>query len=661
MAVKERIDVEGNFKQQLNDLISSLSKSNNAVKNLTENIVQSAKQSENSISYFDRRVNQLANNLVKQGNTVKESILKATKQVEQEQEQSIERVAKQYIKLGSTIQDAYKNAKNAVGVTYNATPSNFSSSESTSNGGINDLIKSFVGSKLGKGLSVLGIIGTEVKAIQGTFKLANNISNQTLNAMNTLTNNMISTEGLKESLQNAMDFEDVKTNIDVLSKQLGYNGQKIYEDATKLAMATRFTEKDVASNATWMLKAGVNPDERLLTALNNIASLKPELGASHAGFAVFDAMLGRVTSLKTNYGIDNEKLLEFQKTLTGQDSTDTKNAIKKAGSGTKVNDKNAYVTLLEKYVESKYGNLSKEQSQTLSGLFSTMTGSIEQLASDLMGFNTKNGVIENGSVIYELKKAMGSVDEKTGTGTGFLGWLIELKDNPAFISIQQQLGSLVQELVNVGQELVSSGFIDEMMNVASEFIGKINEFIQELQNSGQLDQILKDFPKLVEASLNYELAKLEALSKMSPLIPSATRFLEDLTNFIEFITGKNKLNDDNKNVATTYGNTAIGAIASANPTTKGIWTGINLGKQGWEWITDKLKSNNTSTKSIGETTALSWVNKYTDITPQKKDEVKEMIKNDNQTNYTITINGGESQQDMVKLLIDEIERIQANN
>ena len=510
-------------------------------------------------------------------------------------------------------------------------------------------------------MSVLGIIGTEVKAIQGTFKLANNISNQTLNAMNTLTNNMISTEGLKESLQNAMDFEDVKTNIDVLSKQLGYNGQKIYENATKLAMATRFTEKDVASNATWMLKAGVNPDERLLTALNNIASLKPELGASHAGFAVFDAMLGRVTSLKTNYGIDNEKLLEFQKTLTGQDSTDTKNAIKKAGSGTKVNDKNAYVTLLEKYVESKYGNLSKEQSQTLSGLFSTMTGSIEQLASDLMGFNTKNGVIENGSVMYELKKAIGSVDEKTGTGTGFLGWLIELKDNPAFLSIQQQLGSLVQELVNVGQELVSSGFIDEMMNVASEFIGKINEFIQELQNSGQLNQILKDFPKLVEASLNYELAKLEALSKMSPLIPYATRFLEDLTNFIEFITGKNKLNNDNKNVATTYGNTAIGAIASANPTTKGIWTGINLGKQGWEWITDKLKSNNTSTKSIGETTALNWVNKYTDITPQKKDEVKEMIKNDNQTNYTITINGGESQQDMVKLLIDEIERIQANN
>ena len=510
-------------------------------------------------------------------------------------------------------------------------------------------------------MSVLGIIGTEVKAIQGTFKLANNISNQTLNAMNTLTNNMISTEGLKESLQNAMDFEDVKTNIDVLSKQLGYNGQKIYENATKLAMATRFTEKDVASNATWMLKAGVNPDERLLTALNNIASLKPELGASHAGFAVFDAMLGRVTSLKTNYGIDNEKLLEFQKTLTGQDSTDTKNAIKKAGSGTKVNDKNAYVTLLEKYIESHYGSLSKEQSQNLSGLFSTMTGSIEQLASDLMGFNTKNGVIENGSVMYELKKAIGSVDEKTGTGTGFLGWLIELKDNPAFLSIQQQLGSLVQELVNVGQELVSSGFIDEMMNIASDFIGKINEFIQELQNSGQLDQILKDFPKLVEASLNYELAKLEALSKMSPLIPYATRFLEDLTNFIEFITGKNKLNDDNKNVATTYGNTAIGAIASANPTTKGIWTGINLGKQGWEWITDKLKSNNTSTKSIGETTALNWVNKYTDITPQKKDEVKEMIKNDNQTNYTITINGGESQQDMVKLLIDEIERIQANN
>ena len=56
--------------------------------------------------------------------------------------------------------------------------------------------------------------------------------------------------------------------------------------------------------------------EQTLRSLANLASLKPELGGEHSGFAVFDALMGRVTSLKTNYGIDNEKLYKFQKTLS---------------------------------------------------------------------------------------------------------------------------------------------------------------------------------------------------------------------------------------------------------------------------------------------------------------------------------------------------------
>lgn len=659
MAVKERIDVEGNFKQQLNDLISGLTKSNNAVKDLANNIIKEAKTSENSVSYFDKRVNQLASNLVKQGNTVKESLLKATKQVEQEQEKSIEKLAKQYMKLGSTIQDAYKNATNSVGLTYSATKGGVDSLSTKSNesGVFNDFIKSFFGSSLGKGLTVLGVIQGSVKAVEGTFKLANNISSQTLGAINTLSGNMLSKEGFSEAMGNAMDFEDVKTNIMVLSKQLGFDGQKIYETATRLATATRFTEKDVAENSTWMLKAGINPDEKLMTALGNLASLKPELGASHAGFSVFDAMLGRVTSLKTNYGISNEMLMEYQKTLTGSDKSNTADAIEKSGSGTKVKDKQSYANLLELYVNSKYGDLAEKQSKTLSGFFSTMKGGIEQLSSDLMGFNTIKGEVTEGSFISVLKDAMGEIDSKTGKGTGFLGWLQELKDNKSFVNLEKQIGNLASNIVNTFQEIAENKVFDELMNIASDFLGQIGDFISRLKETGQLDKIISDFPKLVQASLNYELAKVEAMTKMAPLIPVATRFLEDLTNFIEFISGKSKLNEDNKKVVKTA---ETATTFSLNPAT----TAVNATKMGWKWLIGKYNENKeeeTKPKPFTDISARQYIDRHSDLSKQEKDQIKEMIKTDNTNTYNITLNGGESKEEIVRLLIEEVEKAQNNS
>lgn len=659
MAVKERISVEGDFKQQLNDLISGLKKSNDAVKTLTQDIIKGAKESENSVSYFDKRVNQLASNFVKQGNTIKESLVKATRQVELEQEKSIERTAKQYVKLGATIQDAYKNAKNATDVSYNVTKDKMNSmGEKSNNGAFEDLIKSFFGSTLGKGLTVLGVIQGSVKAVEGTFKLANNISSQTLGAINSLSGNMLSKEGLSEAVGNAMDFEDVKTNIMVLSKQLGFDGQKIYETATKIATATRFTEKDVAENATWMLKAGINPDEKMMTALGNLASLKPELGASHAGFAVFDAMAGRVTSLKTNYGIDNAVLSEFQKKLSGTNKEITNGAIEKSGSGFKVKDKQEYANLLELYINTKFPDLAKSQSKTLSGLFSTMTGGIEQLSSDLMGFNTQKGEITKGSFLDTIKEAMGEIDEKTGKGTGFLGWLQELKDNKSFVNLEKQIGNLANNIIGVFEEIGENKVFDELMDIAGNFLNQIGTFINDMKESGQLDKIMTDFPKLVQASLEYELAKVEAMTKLAPLLPVATEFLNNLTNFIEFITGKSSLNKANRKVAKTVEVADAVSSIPTSPTT----AGVKAVKIGWEWLGGKLTNwNSAGIKDFKDVDARKWVDKYSDVSKQEKDQIKEMIKNDTVNTYQITLNGGETKEDMVKLLIDEIERLQANN
>ena len=375
--VKERISIEGNFKEQVQAFVDGLIKSRMELKKLVMNTVSGTKNINSSMSLSVKAINKFASEFIKQGDTVEQAIRRATDKVERYQEGAINRLAKKYIALGKTITEAYSQAQEDIDIKWNGSQPKPSS--------IDSFVSSFFGSKFGKGLSVMTAMSMTVKTIEGLFKVANGISDQTLSVMDKLTGGMISEKGLEYSLKNAIDFESVKTNIDLLSKNVkGADSKKIYADATKLAVQTRFTEKEMASNAEWMLKGGINPTEQTLRSLANLASLKPELGGEHSGFAVFDAMMGRVTSLKTNYGIDNEKLMKFQKTLSGKDKTATDQALEKKGQGYVIKDKQEWMNLFNAYIEKNYGNLAKSQSETLGGLFSTLQGQLEQISSTLM-------------------------------------------------------------------------------------------------------------------------------------------------------------------------------------------------------------------------------------------------------------------------------------
>ena len=686
--VKERISIEGNFKEQVQAFVDGLIKSRMELKKLVMNTVSGSKNINSSMSLSVKAINKFASEFIKQGDTVEQAIKKATDKVERYQEGAINRLAKKYIALGKTITEAYSQAQKDIDIKWNGSQPKPSS--------IDNFVTSFFGSKFGKGLSVMTAMSMTLKTIEGLFKVANGISDQTLSVMDKLTGGMVSEKGLEYSLKNAIDFESVKTNIDLLSKNVkGADSKKIYSDATKLAVQTRFTEKEMASNAEWMLKGGINPTEQTLRSLANLASLKPELGGEHSGFAVFDAMMGRVTSLKTNYGIDNEKLMKFQKTLSGKDKTATDQALKQKGQGYVIKDKQEWMNLFNAYMEKNYGNLAKSQSETLGGLVSTLQGQLEQISSTLMGLDTKNGEIVEGSLVYELKKAIGSSTDKTG----LLGWLQELDKSTEFKELQQSLGEFVRSISDLGKELVDSGTIEELMSIGSDFIGDITDFIKELKDTGELKYILEKSPELLKASLDYELQKIKTLEKMSALYDPAikfmefmTRILEDMANLADTVTGKDKLNEDNINAGKFIGKTLI---PGGNLVVSTI-DGFNLAKN---WFGNEDNIKNTG-KFIGKTLipsgnivasvmdgfklAKNWFSgnkdndesqvakKYNDysaeylingannISLKEKETVKEIIEKDGINNYTITVNGNTSDSELVRKLIDEIERIQKN-
>ena len=645
--VKERISIEGNFKEQVQAFVDGLIKSRMELKKLVMNTVSGTKNINSSMSLSVKAINKFASEFIKQGDTVEQAIKKATDKVERYQEGAINRLAKKYIALGKTITEAYSQAQKDIDIKWNGSQPKPSS--------IDNFVTSFFGSKFGKGISVMTAMSMTVKTIEGLFKVANGISDQTLSVMDKLTGGMISEKGLEYSLKNAIDFESVKTNIDLLSKNVkGADSKKIYADATKLAVQTRFTEKEMASNAEWMLKGGINPTEQTLRSLANLASLKPELGGEHSGFAVFDAMMGRVTSLKTNYGIDNEKLYKFQKTLSGKDKTATDQALKQKGQGYVVKDKQEWMNLFNAYIEKNYGNLAKSQSETLGGLFSTLQGQLEQISSTLMGFDTDKGEIVEGSLLYELKKAIGSSTDNTG----LIGWLQELDKSKEFEDLQETLGTFVRSIVGLGKDLVDNGTIEELVTIGSDFIGEVTNFIQELKDTGELKYILEKSPELLKASLEYELQKVKTLEKMSPLFEPAIIFMKFMTKVFEQIgvlidafTGKDEVSNK---IAKTLGETALTMSGGSN-----VVNAIN----GASYISGLFKGkedNSPNVRKYNDYTAEAIIEKAKNMSSKDKETVKEMIEHDSVNNYEINVTAGASGEDIARQLVQAIKNIQNN-
>lgn len=645
--IKEKITVEGNFKEQVQAFVNGLIKARMEFKNLIIGVSTGSKNINQTMTLAQRKIDKCASEFIKQGETVEDAIKKATDKVEGYQTKSVDRLAKKYIKLGKTIQEAYDKAKKDVNVKWNG-------NETTSGSDVKSSVTQFfggeLGGKLGKGLAVLAIIAGIVKLIHKTVKLANNISSQTLGAFNTLTGNMISPQGLKMAFNEAMDYETIRSNIEVLSQNVkNADPSKIFKNATEIAVETKFSEKEMVGNVEWMLKAGINPTERVQRALANTASLRPDLGGDHAGFAVYDALNGNISSLKNNYGITNKKLHDFYKTLKGQDKKDTDKALKKKNGEYVVKDPEEWINLYALYIEKYYDKLAIEQSRTMAGLVDTMGGQFSQVASTLAGYDVEKQEPAPGSMYEVVKNALGGYDEN-GNANGFIKWIDELPKQDYFKNFQTDLGGLADTVAKCVKELDDAGLIENLFDMAGEFAKEVSRFLNKLQDDGTLDKLAQDFPRLVKASLDYELAKLKVLTKLEPIMPLAAWFLEKIAGIINYFFDGGLVDDVRKLFDSVAYETPEGVVYEPEYIDCGVAKIYN----------PDLNYKETKTKTYSDADVMSLIDANKNITTKQKETVKETIEKDGINNYTININGNESDNELIRKLIDEIERIQKN-
>ena len=182
--VKERISIEGNFKEQVQAFVNGLIKSRMELKNLVMNMASGTKEINTSINLSTKAINRYASEFVKQGDTVEQAIKRATQKVERYQEGAVNRLARKYIALGKTITEAYSQAQKDIDIKWNGTgePPDKPTPDS-----IDRFVTLFFNSKFGKGLTVMSAMHMTIKGIEGLFKIANGISDQTLSVMDKLT------------------------------------------------------------------------------------------------------------------------------------------------------------------------------------------------------------------------------------------------------------------------------------------------------------------------------------------------------------------------------------------------------------------------------------------------------------------------------------------
>ena len=161
--IKERITVEGNFKEQVQAFVNGLIKARMEFKNLIIGVSTGSKTVNQTMTLAQKTIDRYASRFIQQGETVENAIKKATDQVEKMQTRSVDRLAKKYIRLGKTIQEAYNKAKKETNIQWNG-------NENTSGSDVKGSVKEFFGGKLGKGLTALAIIGAVVKAIHATVQ-----------------------------------------------------------------------------------------------------------------------------------------------------------------------------------------------------------------------------------------------------------------------------------------------------------------------------------------------------------------------------------------------------------------------------------------------------------------------------------------------------------
>lgn len=250
-----KLEVKDSFTSQLNKFKNALNATETAYNKFATKLANTSEKIEKSLDTINRKMEQTSKKIMSQGDTVSNSIIKSSSKAEQAQEKQMNDLLKKYTTMGGDIQTIFKNinkeanALNKTGMKVNISGSS-KSQNSSSDGGLFDsqksenVIASVLGGNFGRVLTSLGVVGGLIAGATKVLTTLDGWAQQGFNAINSLSTGLLSVDGLKESVQNAGQFETNRIALNTLYKN-DATGQKYYAMGTKVAKDTTFSETDV--------------------------------------------------------------------------------------------------------------------------------------------------------------------------------------------------------------------------------------------------------------------------------------------------------------------------------------------------------------------------------------------------------------------------------
>lgn len=498
-----RLSIEDGFTSPLEKLANGLMSAENKFKQFANGIAGSNQKIANDASKTYQQVDKIAQRFINQGNTVADSINKANDRVRQNQEKTIEGLSQKYMKLGMNIQQAYAKAQQDSGKIWNGKSSPNGKSSSSNGDQLKDFAQSFLQGGIGGIIAKLGLIGAGITAGVTVVKTLNNFMEQGFDILNKLSDGLLSPEGIKNAIVESMDFETGRMKLDLFygSKE---KGLKAYQDATYIAQKTYAGERDTVEISAKLGQLGINPSQKQLEKLVDVAGTRPEVQTDHIGLAVKEAVEGRSMMLQM-YGINNKNLKKFYDDLKKSNPNEYKSlkgALNKEGTA---GNPQKYFNLLTDYIEqSPMNGYAETYAQTVKGKIERMTGVWETMKAEIMGIDVKTGTAKEGGVFATIAEKVDHLKD-----------VLENGDTANSIQkVGKAFGGAFESLGNAFNKAVTPETIDKVASAIVKIGDALANMINRFVDSGQLDALLAKLPDLATTAVGNEVIKKKMSFKL---------------------------------------------------------------------------------------------------------------------------------------------------
>ena len=209
---------------------------------------------------------------------------------------------------------------------------------------------------------------------------------------------LLGTTAFTTGLQTSINLEAYRTMLDTATKDFEKTN-KLMRNAEKLSISTPFDPEEVIQATALLETYGIDSEKWLSLIADAAGATNTTMEQATEG--VKDILSKNEFETMENLGISKEMLIEAAEKKYGKNKVFNKQG--------QVKDQEKLQIVLEEIMVSKFDGGAEKLSQTVKGLWSTITGSVNMGLAKILGM--ENGLIKTGSILDIIKNKMQLISE----------------------------------------------------------------------------------------------------------------------------------------------------------------------------------------------------------------------------------------------------------